>query len=419
MTSSQGVTNVNTASATLVGSGSTDISITKDDGVTQLSAGETIAYTLIITNTSSVNGAAGLPVADTPPVDISITGWTCAASSGSSCASATGSAGPLATTVTLLPSGQATIAVAALVDQASSATSLTNTATINPAAASITDTNSSNNSASDTDTIVRRADIAIAKTVSDPNPKVGNTIVFTITATNNGPSRATAVTVTDSLPAGYTLASATPDIGSYAAPIWTVGDLDSGDVATLTVVVTVNPTGPYANTASGATSTTDPVSSNNSATITPSTVNLTIVKSSQLISDPINGTTNPKVIPGAIIDYTLTISNSGTAPIDANTIVIEDNLPPETMPYVSTATGPPIIFANGTTASGLNYSYGANTNWSNQSGGGPPYTYPPSPDTSGYDAAATAFRISPTGTMVAGTASTPSSFTLTYRVKVR
>jgi len=37
---------------------------------------------------------------------------------------------------------------------------------------------------------------------------------------------------------------------------------------------------------------------------------LTVVKKSAVISDPFNGTTNPKRIPGAIVEYTITVENS-------------------------------------------------------------------------------------------------------------
>jgi len=38
---------------------------------------------------------------------------------------------------------------------------------------------------------------------------------------------------------------------------------------------------------------------------------LSIVKTVAILSDPINSTTNPKAIPGAVVEYTLTITNAG------------------------------------------------------------------------------------------------------------
>ncbi|WP_157477099.1 DUF11 domain-containing protein, partial [Lysobacter sp. Root690] len=80
---------------------------------------------------------------------------------------------------------------------------------------------------------------------------VGTNVTFTVTVSNNGPSAAAGVNVNDQLPAGYTLVSATPSVGTYNAGtgVWAVGALASGANATLQIVATVLPTGPYANTA--------------------------------------------------------------------------------------------------------------------------------------------------------------------------
>lgn len=51
---------------------------------------------------------------------------------------------------------------------------------------------------------------------------------------------------------------------------------------------------------------------------------ITLVKTVSILSDPINGTTNPKAIPGAVIKYTLTVSNSGKA--DALEVILADDL---------------------------------------------------------------------------------------------
>ncbi|MEO1573405.1 MAG: hypothetical protein AAFU65_00410 [Pseudomonadota bacterium] len=51
---------------------------------------------------------------------------------------------------------------------------------------------------------------------------------------------------------------------------------------------------------------------------------LTVAKSSQVISDPFNGTTNPKAIPGAVIEYTITVSNGAGAATATNVNVTDD-----------------------------------------------------------------------------------------------
>jgi uncharacterized repeat protein (TIGR01451 family) len=41
---------------------------------------------------------------------------------------------------------------------------------------------------------------------------------------------------------------------------------------------------------------------------------LTISKASSVLSDPLNGTSNPKVVPGAVVEYSVTVANAGTQP---------------------------------------------------------------------------------------------------------
>lgn len=54
---------------------------------------------------------------------------------------------------------------------------------------------------------------------------------------------------------------------------------------------------------------------------------LSVGKASTLISDPFNGTTAPKRIPGAVIEYTITVENTGS--IAAADVTITDPLPAE------------------------------------------------------------------------------------------
>ena len=56
---------------------------------------------------------------------------------------------------------------------------------------------------------------------------------------------------------------------------------------------------------------------------------LTATKSSRVISDPFNGTTNPKMIPGAVVEYCVAVANaSGSA--TATNVNVSDSLPAET-----------------------------------------------------------------------------------------
>jgi uncharacterized repeat protein (TIGR01451 family) len=56
---------------------------------------------------------------------------------------------------------------------------------------------------------------------------------------------------------------------------------------------------------------------------------LAVTKTSALISDPFNLTTNPKAIPGAVVEYTITVTNSSTTTA-ASGVVVSDTIPANT-----------------------------------------------------------------------------------------
>jgi uncharacterized repeat protein (TIGR01451 family) len=56
---------------------------------------------------------------------------------------------------------------------------------------------------------------------------------------------------------------------------------------------------------------------------------LTATKTSRVISDPVNGTTNPKMIPGAVVEYCIAVAN-GSGSATASNVNVSDTLPGET-----------------------------------------------------------------------------------------
>jgi hypothetical protein len=56
---------------------------------------------------------------------------------------------------------------------------------------------------------------------------------------------------------------------------------------------------------------------------------LTATKTSRVISDPFNGTTNPKMIPGAVVEYCIAVAN-GAGSATASSINISDEVPEQT-----------------------------------------------------------------------------------------
>jgi len=102
------------------------------------------------------------------------------------------------------------------------------------------------------------ADLAV--TTSVPTVFVGQNTVYTITVTNNGPSAANAISLTDTLAAGPAFVSVTsPTMTCSNPPITcTLATLASGATATVTVTVTAATSGAYSNTATVSDSGTPP-----------------------------------------------------------------------------------------------------------------------------------------------------------------
>lgn len=147
-------------------------------------------------------------------------------------------------------------------------------------------------------------------------------------------------------------------------------------------------------------------------------VPLAIAKTSLAYSDPVNGTTNPKLIPGGFANYSLTVTApSGTTPSN-NSVIVTDAIPANLSLFVGAyAPGPgPIAFAAGGSALTYGFTSLASTTddleFSNN--GGASWTYAPTADANGVDAAVTHVRVRPKGTMAPG-----SSFTINLRARVK
>src|SRR5207247_2415649 len=129
--------------------------------------------------------ASGVTVADALPAVLTAT-WTCVGAGGGTC-TASGS-GNINDTVNLPAGGSVTYTVSAAI-RGSASGSLSNTATV-AAPAGVTDPTPGNNSATDTDTVTSRADLAVTKTDGVTVATAGGSVTYTITASNAGPSDA-------------------------------------------------------------------------------------------------------------------------------------------------------------------------------------------------------------------------------------
>ena len=142
---------------------------------------------------------------------------------------------------------------------------------------------------------------------------------------------------------------------------------------------------------------------------------LTILKTSTVLSDPVNLGVNPRRIPNAVVRYDITITNSGPGVVDAGTLVITDLVPANSSMYVLGA-GNPVAFFNGTTPSGLTFNAASHVSYSSAGTSGP-WNYTPMPDANGFDPAVRAVRIAPAGVMNAAGSGNPS-FTVQFRVRI-
>ena len=127
---------------------SADLSITKTDGVTTVTPGGSVMYTIVASNAGPSN-VTGATVSDTLPASLTGATWTCVGAGGGTC-TASGS-GNISGTVNLPVGGSVTYTVTATVS-ASASGSLSNTATVS-APGGVTDPTPGNNSATDTATV--------------------------------------------------------------------------------------------------------------------------------------------------------------------------------------------------------------------------------------------------------------------------
>ena len=260
-----------------------DVAVVKSDSPDPVVAGQNITFTVTLTN----NG----------PSDAQLVALNDVVPGNTTFVSATQGSGPTFTP-TLPPvggTGTVTFTIAAFPIGAVSTFSIV--VKVNPNAiaganilntANVTtssfDFEPSNDSSSTSTLVQAQADLAVAKTDS-PDPVIaGNNITYTLTLSNNGPSDAQSVTLTDPVPPNTTFFSAMqtggpaftsvlPPVGSSGTNVvFTIPTLAAGATATFEVVVKVHPSvvngATITNIVTALSTTTDTNTQNNSDTET-------------------------------------------------------------------------------------------------------------------------------------------------------
>jgi uncharacterized repeat protein (TIGR01451 family) len=164
-----------------------------------------------------------------------------------------------------------------------------------------------------------QADVSVVKTRVGSGPvSVGDTVVYNIAVTNNGPAAAPGVVVNDNPSGvGWTFRSVTPDVGSCV----NAGSFISCDLGTIPAGTTVNVrleidvtgAGTLTNVANASAQLDDPNTGNNSSEITT-----TVTPPISDVDVDISASPNPAVHNNTVVTYEITVTNN-----TGNTITVE------------------------------------------------------------------------------------------------
>lgn len=189
--------------------------------------------------------------------------------------------------------------------------------------ATTADPNPENNSAAADLSIATASDVVAAITVAPQVLVAGSTAIYTLTATNNGPSDAVNVMLADDLPDGVSIVSATPNTGSCTTrgpALSCISDrVTPGSALTVNLVVSIDPavTGSVTNEVV-ASSAGDSDTSNDTASITNEVQRSADLRLTKTASpDPVSA--------GGTLHYALDTINVG--PATATGVVLDDTLP--------------------------------------------------------------------------------------------
>ncbi|EED31197.1 conserved repeat domain protein [gamma proteobacterium NOR5-3] len=332
-----------------------NLAVTKDDGSTTYTPGGTATYVVTVTN-AGPSDAGDVDVTDSLPTGVTLTGpVTCTVTGTATCGSASaGTAGDTGFTL-----NNSTIAAGAgnalvLSVPVAFAASLTTDPLVNTATATDPADTGGPKNGSDTNNRESLVGLVVDKDDGSPTYTPGGTATYVVTVTNQGPTNAGDVDVTDALPTGVTLTgpvtctvTGTATCGS--ASTGTAGDTaftlnnstiaaGAGNALVLSVPVAFAAnltTDPLVNTAF-ATDPDDPDGANGSdGNNRDAVTDLSVTKDDGSLT----------YLPGGVAIYEMVVSNAG--PSDALDVTVTDPLPAGT-----TLTGPVTCTAAGTATCG-------------------------------------------------------------------
>jgi uncharacterized repeat protein (TIGR01451 family) len=216
------------------------------------------------------------------------------------------------------------------------------------ASTSNNDPDTANNSASTTTQVnPATADLAVGLFDAPDPALVGGTVIYTVSVTNNGPSTASSVTVTNTFPLSVIVNSVTPSQGSTISGnivVCSFGTLTNGGRASATINTTPTAQGTIVATAVVKANQVDPITGNSTATAT------TTVGPAADLSITLVDTPDPVVVRSNWA-YVITVNNNG--PNTASGVVVNHTLPANVTLVSSNATQGTISLAGGSITANL------------------------------------------------------------------
>jgi uncharacterized repeat protein (TIGR01451 family) len=230
-------------------------------------AGQTVTYTIIVSNTGSDIVTGPITVTDNLPGGNSFTPTAMGGSNWDGCDY---QVSPAACVYSNTNGVQPGVSLPPLIVRGTLGQGVTGTITNTATISNSLDTDPDNNTWTDEATVVapnQGADLAVAKRVTPSVPAEGETITYTVVLTNNGPNPAAGIILTDTLPTGLTFITSTTTTGVYTTQgTWGISSLPVGSSASMQLVARVNvgTSGTITNTVTGVSSDQpDPDTSNN------------------------------------------------------------------------------------------------------------------------------------------------------------
>lgn len=341
--------------------GAPELRITKSDGRASAAPGDTLTYTLLVTNTGTYT-ATGVVITETVPLNTSFAGGSVA------WVAQGGGVYSYALPAPLGIGESAALTFVVVVDSAplpAGIQTIDNTASVTDDGTHGADAIPANNLTSDSDTLSAAPDLVISKTDGDIRSVPGGTITYTLSFSNTGTQDATGVILNETVPANSSFDAGASTAGWVCAPNGaagsacqlTVGSLAGGAAGNVAFAVTVVyplpagvsqlvNTATIADDGSNGTDLTPADNSGGDTTPLDATPDLVLVKSD-------GGVTTT---PGATLPYTLVYTNTGDQA--ASGVVITEHVPQHTTFAAQASTAGWVCKPNGSAGSTCQFTLG-------------------------------------------------------------